>query len=102
MNEIDASRRMRDAAFDKAEAEKVVKVKQAEGDAESLFLNGQGIARQRTAIVDGLKECVGGPELNDPKNVQKLVLTCQYFDTLKEMSNAPNTTIYMPHTVGNL
>lgn len=47
MNEINAARRMRDAATDKAEAEKILVVKAAEADAESKHLSGVGIARQR-------------------------------------------------------
>merc|ERR1719284_1923074 len=83
MNEIDANRRLRIAATEKAEAEKVLKVKAAEADAESKFLQGQGVARQRTAIVEGLKHAVGGNTEMDPKTVQELLLITQYFDTLE-------------------
>lgn len=38
---------MRIAAQEKAEAEKIMLVKNAEAEAESKFLAGQGIARQR-------------------------------------------------------
>ncbi len=41
----------REAAIQKAEAQKLTTVKHAEADAESKFLQGQGIARQRLAIV---------------------------------------------------
>ena len=58
MNEINAARRMREAAMEKAEAEKIQVVKGAEADAESKFLAGQGIARQRQAIINGLRESV--------------------------------------------
>ena len=58
MNEINAARRMREAALEKAEADKVQVVKAAEADAESKFLAGQGIARQRQAIINGLRESV--------------------------------------------
>ena len=55
MNEINASKRMKEAAFQRAEGEKVVKVKRAEAEAESMYLSGVGVARQRRAIMDGLK-----------------------------------------------
>lgn len=42
----------------KAEGQKVTLVKAAEADAEAKFLAGQGIARQRQAIVNGLRESV--------------------------------------------
>jgi regulator of protease activity HflC (stomatin/prohibitin superfamily) len=102
MNEIDANRRLRVAASEKAEAEKVLKVKAAEADAESKFLQGQGVARQRTAIVEGLKHAVAGDAPMDPKTVQELLLITQYFDCLEQLSTGTATTVFMPHTVGNL
>jgi len=102
MNEIDANRRLRVAATEKAEADKVLKVKAAEADAESKFLQGQGVARQRTAIVEGLKHAVGGDKNMDPKTVQELLLITQYFDTLEKLSQGNATTVFMPHSVGNL
>merc|ERR1712196_304052 len=102
MNEIDANRRLRVAATEKAEADKVLKVKAAEADAESKFLQGQGVARLRTAIVEGLKHAVGGDKNMDPKTVQELLLITQYFDTLEKLSQGNATTVFMPHSVGNL
>ncbi|KAJ0744028.1 putative Band 7 domain-containing protein [Helianthus annuus] len=52
MNEINAAARLRMAATEKAEAEKILQIKRAEGDVESKYLSGLGIARQRQAIVD--------------------------------------------------
>ncbi|CAH1446786.1 unnamed protein product [Lactuca virosa] len=54
MNEINAVARMRVAANEKAEAEKILQIKRVEGEAESKYLSGLGIARQHQAIVDGL------------------------------------------------
>jgi len=102
MNEIDANRRLRVAATEKAEADKILKVKAAEADAESKFLQGQGVARQRTAIVEGLKHAVGGDQEMDPRTVQELLLITQYFDTLERLAHGNATTVFMPHTVGNL
>merc|ERR1712224_152689 len=102
MNEIDAARRMRVAASEKAEAEKVLKVKAAEAEAESKFLQGQGVARQRGAIVEGLKQAVGGGHEMSPKTVQELLLITQYFDILEKLAHGKATTVFMPHTVGNL
>merc|ERR550537_185642 len=63
MNQVESQRRMRMATQEKAEAEKILVVKAAEADAESKCLSGRGLARQRKAIVDGLKESV--LEFND-------------------------------------
>lgn len=105
MNEINAAKRLRQAATDKAEAQKIMQVKAAEADAESKYLQGQGIARQRAAIVDGLKASfgIGDDEGNmDSEKVRELLLITQYFDTLEKMSNGNATTIFMPHTVGGM
>ena len=55
MNEINAAKRLKEAAMQRAEGEKVVKVKRAEAEAESMYLSGVGVARQRKAIMDGFR-----------------------------------------------
>lgn len=55
MNEINASKRLKEAAYQRAEGEKILKVKKAEAEAESMYLSGVGVARQRQAIMNGLK-----------------------------------------------
>lgn len=107
MNEINANKRLRMAAFEKAEAEKMVLIKRAEAEAQSKYLQGEGIARQRTAIVEGLRDSVG--EFTEKiagmtsKDVLELVLITQYFDTLKEIGERSSTnTIFVPHNPGAL
>jgi len=58
MNEINAAKREREAALERGEAARIVQVKQAEAESESKKLQGQGIAAQRTAIIDGLRASV--------------------------------------------
>ena len=106
MNEINASKRMRQAATEKAEAEKLLIVKRAEAEAESMFLQGQGIARQRKAIMDGLKDSVGvfqdSIRGSTPRDVLELVLITQYFDTLRDISSTPNTkAVFTQDVPGN-
>ena len=55
MNEINASKRMKEAAAQRAEGDKIVMVKRAEAEAESMYLSGIGVARQRKAIMDGFR-----------------------------------------------
>lgn len=105
MNEINAASRMRVAANEKAEAEKILQIKRAEGDAESKYLAGLGIARQRQAIVDGLRDSVLGFSLNVPgtssKDVMDMILVTQYFDTMKEIGAASkSTSVFIPHGPG--
>lgn len=103
MNEINASQRLREAAIQQAEAEKIRVVKAAEGEAESKALQGQGIANQRRAIIDGLRESVESfstqVDGTSAQEVMNLVLMTQYFDTLKEVSSSSKTnTILVPHS----
>jgi regulator of protease activity HflC (stomatin/prohibitin superfamily) len=58
MNEINAAQRMRVAATERGEADKILQVKAAEAEAESKALSGRGIADQRRAIIEGLRESV--------------------------------------------
>lgn len=102
MNEIDASRRLRVASLEKAEAHKTLVVKAAEADADSSFLQGQGIARQRIAIAEGLKRDVGAGGELDPDTAKELLLITQYFDMLGTLADGKNTTVFMPHSVSNL
>lgn len=58
MNEIQAQSRLQIAAQAKGEANKILTVKNAEADAESKRLQGESVANQRKAIVEGLRESV--------------------------------------------
>lgn len=102
MNEINSAQRMRVVASEKGEAERILKVKLAQAEAESKALQGKGIADQRKAIIQGLQESVQGFQHSvggtSAQDVMNLVLMTQYFDTLKEVSNSSKTnTIMIPH-----
>ena len=102
MNEIQTQQRLQVAAAAKGEANKILVVKNAEAEAESKRLQGEGIAKQRRAIVDGLresiaafKEAVGSVSEHEVLN---LVLLTQYFDTLKEIGVAAGSKVILtPH-----
>lgn len=105
MNDINAAQRSQVAAQARGEADKILKVKQAEAEAESKALQGKGIAAERQAIVDGLRasiehfrEAVPGTTAED---VMSLVLLTQYFDTLKDIGmRAGSNTIFLPNNPG--
>lgn len=107
MNEINAAQRLREAAVQQAEADKIRVVKAAEAEAESKALQGRGIADQRRAIIDGLRESVENFS-NDvqgatTQDVMNLVMMTQYFDTIKEVSTGSETnTILIPHSPGGM
>jgi regulator of protease activity HflC (stomatin/prohibitin superfamily) len=103
MNDINAAQREQVASQARGEAEKILKVKQAEAEAESKALQGKGIADQRRAIIDGLRESVEAfkqsVEGATAKDVMALVLMTQYFDTLKEIGASDRSnTIFMPNS----
>ncbi|OGT52526.1 MAG: protease [Gammaproteobacteria bacterium RIFCSPHIGHO2_12_FULL_41_15] len=103
MNEINEAQRMRIAANERGEAEKILKVKQAEAEAESAALQGQGMANQRKAIIEGLKTSVADFQnsisgLSAP-DVMNIVMLTQYFDTLKEIgANNKSNSVMIPHS----
>ena len=105
MNEINAAQREQVAASARGETEKILKVKQAEADAESKALQGQGIANQRRAIIEGLKQSVeafaAAVEGTTARDVMTLVLVTQYLDTIKEIGAQDKTnTLFMSHSPG--
>ncbi|MDE2183074.1 MAG: SPFH domain-containing protein [Alphaproteobacteria bacterium] len=102
MNEIQTQQRLQVAAAAKGEANKILVVKNAEAEAESKRLQGEGIAKQRRAIVDGLRESIAAFKeavgTVSEHEVLNLVLLTQYFDTLKEIGvSSGSKVILTPH-----
>lgn len=107
MNEINEAQRLRLAATERGEAEKIIKVKSAEAEAESHILQGEGIAGQRKAIIEGLRDSLTDFQKDvhdvDTKDVMCLIMIAQYFDTLKEMGKTGNAnTIMIPHSPSSM
>ena len=105
MNDINAAQREQVAANARGEAEKILVVKKAEAEAESKALQGQGIANQRKAIIEGLQTSVEqfqkAVEGASSKEVMQLVLVTQYFDTLKSIGeNDKTNTLFLSHSPG--
>jgi regulator of protease activity HflC (stomatin/prohibitin superfamily) len=85
MNEIAASRRLKEAMPHRAEAMKTRVVKQAEADGEAMYLQGCGTAQERIVLAQALKTTV--LEWTDDKKVTSkdvidLLLITQYLDML--------------------
>ncbi len=105
MNDINAAQRAQVAAQARGEADKILKVKQAEAEAESKALQGKGIAAERQAIIDGLRlsienfrESVPGSTAED---VMALVLLTQYFDTMRDIgTKGGSSTLFLPNNPG--
>jgi hypothetical protein len=101
MNEINSSKRMKYAVAERAEGDKILQVKAAEADAEAKYLSGVGVAKQRKAIVDGLRSSivefdqkVVGSSTSD---IVTLLLVTQYFDTIRDVGSASHCkTTFVP------
>lgn len=107
MNRINAAKREKEAALEEGEARKIKIIKEAEAEAESKRLSGEGIARQRLEIVRGFKESVEDFKKSldnvTHEEIMQFVLMTQYFDTIKDIgANSKNSSILMPHSPGGM
>jgi len=105
MNDINAAQREQVAASARGEAEKILVVKRAEAEAESKALQGHGIANQRKAIIEGLKDSIkefqSVVDGTSTTEVMQLVLVTQYFDTIKSIGELDKTnTLFLSHSPG--
>lgn len=101
MNQINASKRELQAAEQRAEGEKVIKIKKAEAEAEAMYLSGEGVANQRKAIMDGLRDSIVdfSSKVSDtsPKEVMDLLILNQYFDALESIGSSKQMrTVMIP------
>lgn len=102
MNKVTASERLKDAARNDAEASRITIVAEAEADRDKKRLNGEGLALQRMAMMDGLHTSVS-KIIRDlgisPLHAIRLTLHAQYLDTMKEMAKTSRAkTVFMPYT----
>eukprot|EP00931_Biecheleriopsis_adriatica_P059385 TRINITY_DN3552_c1_g1_i2.p1 TRINITY_DN3552_c1_g1~~TRINITY_DN3552_c1_g1_i2.p1 ORF type:complete len:212 (+),score=56.43 TRINITY_DN3552_c1_g1_i2:405-1040(+) len=103
MNEINKQKRLRDASAMAAEAEKIRVVKAAEAAADAAQLQGEGIARQRRAIIDGLRDSIthGSNEQLSTDKISELLLITQYFETLRDVAASnKSSTVFLPNGPG--
>src|SRR5579872_645379 len=102
MNDINAAQREQVAANARGEAEKIRVVKKAEAEAQSKALQGQGIANQRRAIIEGLQGSIEQFQKTvsaSTTEVMQLVMVTQYFDTIKSIGELDKTnTLFLSHS----
>lgn len=103
MNEINSSKRLKFAIAERAEGDKILQVKAAEAEAEAKYLSGVGVAKQRKAIVDGLKTSIVDFSENvtgsSTKDVMDLLLLTQYFDMIRDVGSAGHCrTTFVPNS----
>jgi len=108
MNNINASQRNQIAAAAQGDAQKTLAVKKAEGERETMRLQGEGVAAERKAIAEGLHESLEiiAQHGLDPKEAMALVALTQYTDMIRALGEGSKTnTILLPHSpsgVGDL
>eukprot|EP00741_Cyanophora_paradoxa_P000735 tig00000441_g708.t1 len=105
MNAINANQRLRIAAVEKGEADKILQVKSAEAEAERKYLEGAGVARQRKAIMDGLRESVAAFTDSipgaDAKAVLDMMVIFQHFDMMREIGiHGKSSAVFVPYGPG--
>jgi regulator of protease activity HflC (stomatin/prohibitin superfamily) len=108
MNNINASQRNQIAAAAQGDAQKTLAVKKAEGERETMRLEGEGVAEQRKAIAEGLRESLEiiAEQGLDTREAMALVALTQYTDMIRSLGEGARTnTILLPHSpsgVGDL
>lgn len=97
MNKVVESEKLKEAAFNEAEAQKVMQVKEAEWDRESKILIGQWMAWQRLEIAKWFKEAVdmirNADETLDGKDVLKFLLDSSRIETLGNIWSKENAKL---------
>ncbi len=96
MSEVVASQQLRKAAENKGEATKIQAIKEAEAEKERKRLQGEGIALERSAIAEGLKqaiEVVGQATGQKAQDVMAMLTLTQYLDTLKNIGISNNAKV---------
>jgi len=100
MNRVVASERLKEAAINEWEADKIKFVKQAEADKESKILIGQWMAGQRMEIAKGFKESVDmirwADKSLDGDKILKFLLDSSRIETLNTIGlSAGSKLIYL-------
>lgn len=96
MSEVVASQQLRKAAENKGEATKIQAIKEAEAEKERKRLQGEGIAQERKAIAEGLRESidvVATATGQKPHEIMSILMLTQYLDTLKGVGMAENNKV---------
>jgi len=120
LNQMNEQKNIKEAMREKAEADAIVLIKNAEAegaemrifaeaDAEAKYQAGLGLSRQRKAIVDGLSESVQlfqeGVKGVDAKAVMDLIMITQYFDMMEKVGTSKTkgtNTLFIPNGPGEV
>jgi regulator of protease activity HflC (stomatin/prohibitin superfamily) len=97
MNKIIETEKFKEAAFNEAEAKKIMQVKEAEAEKESKILLGEGMAGQRMKIAEWFKESVDLiKQTDDSLNAEKVLqflLDSSRIETLGSIGSKDNAKL---------
>ena len=97
MNKEIESAKLKNAAYNQWEAQKIMKVKEAEADKEAQILLGQGMAGQRMEIAKWFQESVEMIKSADPsltaKDILNFLLDSSRIETLSKIGEKDNTKL---------
>ncbi len=103
MNAINEQKRLRQAAEEKGEAEKILIIKAAEAEKESKKLQGEGVALQQMAVLKGrekaIKDLTVGTNM-EIKDATALVMKLIDQDTLISMGEKNKNVMFMSTGLG--
>lgn len=103
MNAINEQKRLRQAAEEKGEADKILIIKAAEAEKESKKLQGEGVALQQMAVLKGrekaIKDLTVGTNMQI-KDATELVMKLIDQDTLISMGEKNKNVIFMTSDLG--
>lgn len=103
MNAINEQKRLRQAAEEKGEADKILIIKAAEAEKESKKLQGEGVALQQMAVLKGrekaIKDLTVGTNM-EVKDATELVMKLIDQDTLISMGEKNKNVIFMTSDLG--
>ncbi|MGC1784407.1 MAG: SPFH domain-containing protein [Acidobacteriaceae bacterium] len=100
MNRINEQTRLAVANKAQGDAEYILKVRQAEADAEVKRLEGVGVAQEREAIAEGWEKAITAVKQNTDLNDEAaafLLLFTNWTDMMAKVGSSPNSTmVFMP------
>lgn len=99
LNKIVETEKLKEAAFNEAEAKRISLVKEAEADKEAKKLLGEGMAEQRMAISEGFKESIEAIKACDQsltgEMILQFLLDSSRIETLEKVGRENAKIIYI-------
>lgn len=102
MNQISVEKYHRDAMFMQAEGDQIRMRRAAEGAADAAQLYGEGVARQRSKIIEGIREAIRQGDMKrnlSGDELSNLLVLTQWFETLREVAErSEDQLVFLPHS----